>query len=141
MIDIRIDGGLVIDTAAKTEAVANVCIDGGKVVEVSGACPNAKRVIDASGLVVAPGFIDVHAHLDGYAYGARLAAAQGITTTVVGNCGISLTPAPRDPGVCRALHHRFGRIDDARVHFVPVGKGAKFRFKIIGQRMIPVDQQ
>lgn len=89
MIDIRIDGGLVIDTVAKTEAVANVCIDGGKVVEVSGACPNAKRVIDASGLVVAPGFIDVHAHLDGYAYGARLAAAQGITTTVGGNCGLS----------------------------------------------------
>ena len=56
---------------------------------MSGACPNAKRVIDASGLVVAPGFIDVHAHLDGYAYGARLAAAQGITTTVGGNCGLS----------------------------------------------------
>lgn len=46
-----------------------------------------KRVVDAAGLVVAPGFIDVHGHLDGHAYAGQLSAMQGITTTVGGNCG------------------------------------------------------
>ena len=48
-----------------------------------------KRVVDAAGLVVAPGFIDVHGHLDGHAYAGQLSAMQGITTTVGGNCGLS----------------------------------------------------
>ncbi len=89
MVDIRIDNGRVIDTVTKTSTVANVCIQDGTITQITGACPDARRVIDAEGLCVAPGFIDVHAHLDGYAYGARLSAAQGITTTIGGNCGLS----------------------------------------------------
>lgn len=89
MVDLRIDGGYVIDTVSQTSFVANVSIKDGKIFEISGACPDAKRVISAEGMYVSPGFIDVHAHLDGYDYGARLSAAQGITTTVGGNCGLS----------------------------------------------------
>ncbi len=89
MVDLRIENGRVIDTRTKTSTVANVMIQDGRIAEVSGACPPAARVLDAAGLCVAPGFIDIHSHLDGYDYGGQLSVLQGITTTVGGNCGLS----------------------------------------------------
>lgn len=68
----------------------------------------ADQVINGQGQTVTPGFIDIHRHCDvrpfsGTAYGETM-LRQGITTTVVGNCGISPTPAPRDPEVRRSMY-------------------------------------
>ncbi len=89
MVDVLFAGGRVVDVRGRTSRIANVAVEHGTIVDIS---PNelpARRVVDASGLVVAPGFIDVHSHLDGHPYAGRLSAQQGITTTVGGNCGLS----------------------------------------------------
>lgn len=89
MVDIRIENGRVIDPETRTSYYANLAIKDGLIFEISENVLPAKRVIDAGGLCVCPGFIDVHGHLDGYNYGAQLSLRQGITTTVGGNCGLS----------------------------------------------------
>ncbi len=89
MVDLVFTGGRVVDVRQRTSRIANVAVEHGKIVDIS---PNelpAKRVVNAEGLVVAPGFIDVHGHLDGADYAGRLSAMQGITTTIGGNCGLS----------------------------------------------------
>lgn len=68
----------------------------------------ADRVIDVKGKVICPGFVDIHRHCDAKPlndplFGQR-ELAQGITTTVVGNCGISLTPCPQDDAGAREMY-------------------------------------
>lgn len=89
-------GGIVIDGTGADRFVADVRIDGERITEIGpGLAASDAEIVDATGLVVAPGFIDVHTHDDQ----AVLAApqmlpkiTQGVTTVVVGNCGISLAP-------------------------------------------------
>lgn len=90
--DLVIAGGTVIDGTGRAGSVQDVAIENGRVAAI-GRIPNPKsqaaEVIDAAGLVVAPGFIDVHTHADNLA--SRPAAANfvrmGVTTIVAGNCG------------------------------------------------------
>ena len=89
MYDVTFENGLVIDVRGKTSRIANVAVKNGVIAEISARELPAKRTIDASGLVVAPGFIDPHSHLDGMPYAGQLSALQGITTIVGGNCGLS----------------------------------------------------
>lgn len=100
MLDILIKNGEVIDgLGKKPRAKLDVGISDGKITEITQAIPakKAKRVIDASGQIVAPGFIDIQNHSDSYwtifDEPEQLGLiSQGITTIVVGNCGASLAP-------------------------------------------------
>lgn len=90
--DLVIRGGTVIDGSGSPGVRADVAVQAGKIAKVgdlSGA--QAKRAIDASGLVVAPGFIDVHTHADDLAERPRAEnyLRMGVTTIVAGNCGAS----------------------------------------------------
>jgi len=79
--DLVIAGGRVIDPASGLDAIRNVGINGGRIGEISMSPLSGRRTIDASGLVVAPGFIDVHAHgqtADTY----RFQSLDGVTTTL-----------------------------------------------------------
>jgi N-acyl-D-amino-acid deacylase len=94
--DLLLRGGIVVDGSGAPPRAADVAVAGGRIVAVGGVGTNAaSRVVDLGGLVIAPGFIDVHTHDD------RLLLAdpamtpklsQGVTTVIVGNCGISLAP-------------------------------------------------
>jgi N-acyl-D-aspartate/D-glutamate deacylase len=97
-VEIVIKGGRVVDGAGNPWRYADIAIDRGVIVAVTpaGCAPSARRILEATGHVVAPGFVDIHSHSD-LALLARPSAEeklrQGVTTEVVGNCGISVVPA------------------------------------------------
>ena len=93
MFDTIIRGGTVLDGTGRPGFTADVGITAGKIAAVGAlsAAP-ASRVIDASGRVVTPGFIDIHRHADAAAFRpgyGELELRQGLTTIVNGNCGLS----------------------------------------------------
>ncbi len=89
MFTIAINHGLVIDTRNKKCRKLHVGLNGSKIAALSETPLQGKKIIDAAGCYVSPGFIDVHGHIDGVVYPAELSACQGVTTTVGGNCGCS----------------------------------------------------
>ena len=97
MHDLLIRGGHVIDGTGAPGREADVSVHGGRIVAVEGrSTRSARRVIDARGLAVAPGFIDIHTHSDftlPLNPRAESKIRQGVTLEVVGNCGFSAAPA------------------------------------------------
>lgn len=89
MLTTAINNGVIIDVIENKLKKLNIGITGDRIVELSEEPLKAEQMIDASGLLVSPGFIDVHGHVDGDLYAGELCACQGITTTVGGNCGYS----------------------------------------------------
>src|ERR1700690_3776197 len=97
MIDYLIKGGRVIDGRGSKAKILNVGIEGDRIFYVGNEETAARRVIDAEGMIVAPGFIDTHAHseftilADGRAEGKL---SQGVTMEINGNCGLAAAPPP-----------------------------------------------
>ena len=123
---IHIKNGRLIDPANGIDAVADLFIADGKVAGIKDAPAGfeAVRTIDAAGLVVAPGFVDLSARLrePGYEYKATLksemqAAMQGGVTSLV--CPPDTEPVLDEPGLVEMLRHRAGKLNQARVH--PLG--------------------
>ena len=100
MYDVIISGGSVVDGSGASVFRADVGIDGERIAEIGDLSESgARRVIDATGLTLSPGFIDTHAHSDGvllldpqHANGLR----QGITTEILGQDGLSYAPLSAD---------------------------------------------
>jgi N-acyl-D-amino-acid deacylase len=89
-----LQNGLVIDGSGSSALPASVLIDGDRIVEIGRqAIPSGCAVLDCSGLAIAPGFIDLHSHLDLQVLEDRMdKIRQGVTSEVVGNCGFSPFP-------------------------------------------------
>jgi N-acyl-D-aspartate/D-glutamate deacylase len=93
--DLVIRGGTVVDGTGSPARTADVAIDGGIVIEVGRVDGAARRELDADGLLVTPGFVDVHTHFDGQAtWDPHLTPScwHGVTTAVLGNCGVGFAP-------------------------------------------------
>jgi N-acyl-D-amino-acid deacylase len=99
MLDLVIRDGLIIDGSGLPGRLGDLSIHDGRIVAVGGRAGEAHRVLDATGKVVAPGFIDPHTHYDAqlcfdpYAFPAL---EHGVTTVVPGNCSLSLAPLRAD---------------------------------------------
>ena len=95
MHDIVIRGGTIIDGTGQAAFTGDVAIAGGRIAAVGGKAGPARREIDAAGLLVTPGWVDVHTHYDGQAMWDPLLAPScwhGVTTTMFGNCGVGFAP-------------------------------------------------
>ena len=101
MYDLLIKGGTIIDGTGTPGFTGDVLVDEGKIVAVGRLSTAAKRIIQADGLVVAPGFIDAHSHSDLKLFAdplAREKILQGITTEVLGQDGLGVAPVSEAAG-------------------------------------------
>jgi N-acyl-D-amino-acid deacylase len=99
MHDLVIRGGLVVDGSGSTPREGDVAIDGERIAAVGADAGPARREIDARGKVVAPGWVDIHTHYDGQATWDPYmtpSSWHGVTTVVMGNCGVGFAPARPD---------------------------------------------
>jgi len=96
MYELKITGGTIVDGTGRAAFVGDVAIEGGVVVAVGEHVDgDATEVIDATGCIVAPGFVDIHTHYDGQVTWDSLldpSASHGVTTVVLGNCGVGFAP-------------------------------------------------
>lgn len=100
MHDLVVRGGTVIDGTGTVGArTADIAVDGDLIVAVGRVPDRGRREINADGLIVTPGFVDLHTHYDGQAtWDPVLApsAVHGVTTVALGNCGVGFAPARPD---------------------------------------------
>jgi N-acyl-D-aspartate/D-glutamate deacylase len=97
--DLVIRGGLVVDGLGGEPTRGDVAVDGGTIAAVGTVARRGTEEIDAGGLLVTPGFVDIHTHYDGQAtWDSSLAPSSwhGVTTAVMGNCGVGFAPVRPD---------------------------------------------
>ncbi len=98
--DLIIRGGIVYDGLGSAPVRADVAIDGDTIVEVGDVTGEASRIIDASGRIVTPGFVDLHTHMDAQAAwdpSISPCSNHGITSALIGNCSVTFAPCkPED---------------------------------------------
>ena len=93
--DLLVQNGRIVDSSGMPAFMGDVAVRNGKIVEVGKLSGQATRTIDATGLVVAPGFIDNHCHYDAQVLWDPLCSFScyhGATTVIFGNCSLGLAP-------------------------------------------------
>ena len=100
MTDLVISNATLVDGSGEPQRMSDIAINNGKITEVGPAgsisTTSSRRTIDADGLVVTPGFVDVHTHYDAQVSWDPLltpSSWHGVTTAVMGNCGVGFAPA------------------------------------------------
>ena len=101
--DLVIRGGTVVDGTGAEPFSADIAVDGDQIAEIGQVAGKGKQEIDAAGLSVSPGFIDLHTHLDaqiGWDRKVTSVSWHGVTTALFGNCGVTFAP-------CKATDREF----------------------------------
>jgi N-acyl-D-aspartate/D-glutamate deacylase len=105
--DILIRDGLIVDGSGREPWRGDLAIDGGRITAVGQVAGRGHREIDAEGLVVTPGFVDLHTHLDaqvGWDPDCTPVSWHGVTTALMGNCGVTFAPCkPADRPLLAAM--------------------------------------
>jgi N-acyl-D-aspartate/D-glutamate deacylase len=135
-------GGTVIDGTGAPGVAADVAVDGDRVVAVGSGldAPTGAHEIDAGGLVVAPGFVDVHTHYDAQVFwdpACTPSGQHGVTTVVAGNCGFSIAPCkPEHRGLlARTLENVEGMSLEA------LEAGIAWEFETYGEYLAAVERR
>jgi len=128
MHDLVIRGGTVVDGTGAARRVADIAVDAATITKVGPGIKAGRREIDATGLLVTPGFVDVHTHYDGQAtWDPYLTPSSwhGVTTVVFGNCGVGF--APVRPGASPYLINLMEGVED--IPGTALAEGVKFNWE------------
>src|SRR5690349_7127794 len=93
--DLIIRNGTVVDGSGAAPFQGDVAVTGGRITAVGTIDGRATSEVDAKGLLVTPGFVDIHTHYDGqviWSYRRSPSSSHGVTTVVMGNCGVGFAP-------------------------------------------------
>jgi N-acyl-D-aspartate/D-glutamate deacylase len=114
MFDLKITGGTLVDGTGRPRRVGDIAIQDGRIAAIGPRVEGpAREEIDARGLLVTPGFVDIHTHYDGQATWDPIldpSASHGVTTVVAGNCGVGF--APVHPGDHKRLVEMMEGVED-----------------------------
>ncbi len=113
--DLLIRNGTVVDGTGAPRCMGDIAVSDGKIVEIGKVAGTAQRTIDASDLVVAPGFVDPHTHYDAQICWDDLTTPScwhGVTSVIMGNCGVGLAP-------CRPEAREIAAWDLVNVEAIP----------------------
>ncbi len=128
MHDLVIRRGVVVDGSGAPRKVADVAVDGALITAVGEGLGPGRREVDADGLLVTPGFVDVHTHYDGQATWDPFltpSSWHGVTTVVFGNCGVGF--APVRPGSAPQLINLMEGVED--IPGTVLAEGVKFNWE------------
>jgi N-acyl-D-amino-acid deacylase len=115
MYDLLIKNGTVVDGTGAPRQVADVAVKDGVIAEIGKISDGAAQMVDAYGLVVAPGFVDPHTHYDAQiCWDPQITCSSwhGVTSVVMGNCGVGLAP-------CRPKAQDIATLDLVNVEAIP----------------------
>ena len=138
MFDVVIRNGLVVDGTGSPGQTADVAIRDGRIVAIGEVSDKGNHEIDAEGLVVAPGFVDVHTHFDAQVFWDTTLSPSplhGVTTVISGNCGFTIAPLEPEHGdyMMRML---------ARVEGMPLAslqQGVPWNWRTFGEYLDAID--
>ena len=134
LYDLIIKNGTVVDGTGAARYQADVAVANGKIAEIGKITDGAKQTIDASDLVVAPGFVDPHTHYDAQICWDPLITSSswhGVTSLIMGNCGVGLAP-------CKPEVRDIAAWDLVNVEAIPfdvLAKGIKWEWETFPQYM------
>ena len=117
MYDLVIEGGTIVDGSGAASYIGSVYLQRGRIAciraESSASFPAAER-LDASGKIVAPGFVDIHTHYDAQAFWDPVLSPSpfhGVTTVIGGNCGFTIAPLSGDNSDAQYLKLAFAETE------------------------------
>src|SRR5258706_5973014 len=99
MRDLIIRNGVIVDGTGSKPFAGDIDVEGNRIVEVGEVTGRAHRELDGAGMLVTPGWVDIHTHYDGQASWDPVLAPSswhGVTTAVMGNCGVGFAPVKTD---------------------------------------------
>ncbi|MCG6951032.1 MAG: amidohydrolase family protein [Betaproteobacteria bacterium] len=138
MHDLVIRNATLVDGSGVASRVADVAVDGARFAAVGEGVGAGRRVIDADGLLLTPGWVDIHTHYDGQAtWDPQLTPSSwhGVTTAVFGNCGVGFAPVRR--GTERYLINLMEGVED--IPETVLAEGIDFRWESFGEYLEALD--
>lgn len=140
--DIKIRGGTIIDGTGARGYTGDVGIRDGRIVALGAAPEGAKRTIDADGLAVAPGFVDIHTHYDAQVLWDPLLTISpwhGVTTAVMGSCGFGI--APTRPSGRDLILRTLERVEAMSLAALEAGLGAEWGFESFSEYLDAIERR
>jgi len=138
MHDLVIRQGIVIDGTGQERRIADVAVDDRDITAIGNDIGPGRREIHADGLVVTPGFVDIHTHYDGQAtWDSQLAPSSlhGVTTAIIGNCGVGF--APVKPGTSDFLINLMEGIED--IPGTVLAEGVRFNWETFSEYLTALE--
>ena len=140
--DIRIRGGSIVDGSGNPAYEGDIGIRDGKIAAMGEFKGDARETIDAGGLAVAPGFVDVHTHYDAQLIWDRMLSISpwhGVTTVVMGNCGFTVAPTRREHR--EMILQTLEKVEGMSIEALHEGLGEDWGFETFPQYLDAIEQR